>query len=856
MTGCGDDSGIGGTGAATWSGGGGQGGGGGGSAVTCLAAEGEPTPGSETWKDDAHQATVTVEGRETCGRSYRLETSAPRRDDLPGNPRTIVEAPSQPIARTGNDMFDALYALAIEESRESSVDSISNVAFNGGQPIPCPDGGCFETGRLWTYVWTRDTAYAMALGLASFDPRRAKSSLEIKTSLHRDGTRREIVQDTGTGGSWPISTDRVVWAIGAWELLKFLDGDERTAFRDLAFEAIKNTAEHDRSVIWDPRDGLYRGEQSFLDWREQTYPAWTATDPVQIGMSKSLSTNIGHLRMLEVAAALASEKGETDASSTFAGWASALRDAIRSELYLADARLFSTYAPTELDAAAVSRFDLLGSAFAVLFDVAEPQEAEGIVSSYPQLPKGPAVVWPQQQDTPIYHNRSMWPFVTAFWAKAAAKVGNASVTDHSIRSLMRGAALNLSNMENFEAVTGAAWLDDGAASGPVVNSQRQLWSVAGYLAMVQDIVFGLDASQTGLRFRPHISAELRETLFSGAESIALSNLSYRNKRLSVRVRFPAERAGTGFFEIATVRLNGKDIGADYVLANELEDDNVFEIDLAPGAASVGEMTLLEGSTIADYKNVFGPRTPSIVSVTEQNGLLAIAWDAAGEQDVTFDVYRDGERVAEALTTTSWTDTGSADHASVTHCYSVDSRFTSSGTTSQHARPVCHWGPADSRIQTYDAQQFTAEGGALVMNHGRFHYEDWGDPADTLTLAGVVPTSTGEHLLQVVAGNGAGDFSTGITCGVKAVEVWDGATLIGSGQLVMPHLATWSEWRDSSFVRVSLVSGTSYTIVIREDEASGNMSDLEHFSLYGGTGGVSGRFNKVNIAEVKLLAIGE
>ena len=41
---------------------------------------------------------------------------------------------------------------------------------------------------------------------------------------------------------------------------------------------------------------------------------------------------------------------------------------------------------------------------------------------------------------------------------------------------MRGAALNLSNMENLEVTTGKAWVEDGPYSGPVVNSQRQLSS--------------------------------------------------------------------------------------------------------------------------------------------------------------------------------------------------------------------------------------------------------------------------------------------------------------------------------------------------------------------------------------------
>src|SRR6185295_12513822 len=105
------------------------------------------------------------------------------------------------------------------------------------------------------YVWTRDTAYSVDLGLAALDPARALRSLDFKTSRRRGGAGAlEIVQDTGSGGSWPVSTDRVAWALGAWRVLEALDGLARTAFRDRAFEALKNTIERDRLVVWDSAD--------------------------------------------------------------------------------------------------------------------------------------------------------------------------------------------------------------------------------------------------------------------------------------------------------------------------------------------------------------------------------------------------------------------------------------------------------------------------------------------------------------------------------------------------------------------------------------------------------------------------
>ena len=828
-------------------------------AASCLPAEGTVGVGSNEWLDGSLAANVLVDDRDSCVRRYTLSTTAPLRDNLPANPRSVSELEGQPVLRTGHDLFDALYALAHEEAREGSVDAITNFAFNDGQSIPCAEGGCFETGRLWTYVWTRDTAYAVALGLGLIDPTRAKNSLEFKTSPRRDGTKRELVQDTGTGGSYPISSDRVVWALGARSILRLLDGESRAAFAKLALEAVSNTVERDRRVVFDPTDGLYRGEQSFLDWREQTYPAWTATDPVQIGMSKALGTNVGHLVALELAAELSTEQGDAARAATFTGWAKDLRAALRAKMWLPDEGQYSSFVPGPLDPAPARRYDLLSSALAILEGVASEAEARRIVDGYPHLPKGAPVIWPQQQDVRIYHNRALWPFVTAFWAKAAAKVGHAAAVEHAVRSLVRGAALNLSNMENFEAASGAAFVDDGPMSGPVVNSQRQLWSVAGYLSMVHEVLFGLETSTDGLRFSPRFPATLRSELFGSSASLALSNLRYRGKRVSVRLSLPSEGVGNGLLEVKAVKLNGSDVGTGFVAASMLGDDNLFEVDLGPGGGDAGKLTLLDDAAVAAYRNVFGPRTPSVdgLEVVGDRVTLDVSI-AESPDDVTFRVYRDGVAIADELpgTTSSFTDPGSAAHATRTYCYTVEARFKSSGNASQRAKPACWWGQGFSAIQTRDANQFATEGGTLVQNHGRWHFEGWGDADHTLTVANLVASRTGKHYVQVLAGNGAGGVDTGITCAVKLVEIRDGAKVVGSGQLAMPHLGTWDDWRDSSLVPVDLVAGKSYAVVIREDDASGNMSDLDHFALYGGAGGKGGRFNRVNIAEVKLLAVGK
>ncbi|HHH28963.1 MAG TPA: hypothetical protein ENK57_11555, partial [Polyangiaceae bacterium] len=811
--------------------------------VPCHPATGDGTSGSDSWIDGSESATVTLDDADSCARSYTLTTTQLLVDDLPQNPRTVSELDDQPVVRTGHDMFDALYALSLEEVRENGVDAISDWSFNGGQPIPCPPGGCFETGRKWTYVWTRDTAYAVLLSLGLLDPTRAKNSLAFKLSERRAGGDLQIVQDTGSGGSYPISSDRVVWALGAWEVLKYLEGSERQSFLDDAFEAMKNTAEHDRVVVYDAVDGLYTGEQSFLDWREQSYPGFTADDTVQIGMSKALSTNVGHLRLLEITAALATEKGEATAASKYQGWADQLRLAIADRLWLDDDGGFSTFIPSTLDRAPVRRFDLLGSALAVIAGVGSAAQRAQAVASYPHMPQGPPVMWPQQQFTPIYHNRAIWPFVTALWLKAAKDVQNAAAVTHGVRSLMRGAAINLSNMENFEAATGLPYKgDEGPDSGPVVNSQRQLWSVAGYASMVQDVLFGLEASQTGIRFVPFVPRQLRQELFGGAERIALSRLPYKGGRIAVILDLGAtDGSTTGALVAQTVRLNGVDVGTDFVDATSLTGDDVFEIVLGPASGASDDLTTLSDTEIAAYQNVFGPRTPAITGITLDGGDLGLSIDLGGESpaDVTIDVYRDGARIAQDLpgTTSYWVDP-TASQATTSHCYTVETRF-SSGTRSQHAKASCWWGAGFERIQSVGAQSFNAQGGTLVFNHGEWHHENWGDPDHSLTIAGVSPSYTGTHYIQLRAGNGAGPVDTGVTCAVKLVEVLDGNTVVGSGYAMMPHLGTWSVWKDSSFVAVDLDASKTYSIVIREDPRAINMSERDHFAIYDQIGGSGG-----------------
>jgi len=521
-----------------------------------------------SWQFDGDTVSVRATAQGVL-RSYTLSSTHTQRDQAPSE-RTINEREGDPILRSGVLLTDALFAMAVEEARQNAVEQISDDAFNG--VIDC---SCYQTGALWNWVWTRDIAYAVELGLAWIDPQRAANSLLFKLSRPKAGGGLQIVQDTGTGGSWPVSTDRVTWARGTMAVLRQIDHPE---LRAAAVEAMRNSAEWDRRYAYDARDGLYFGETSFLDWREQTYAAYTAGNVVEIAMSKSLNTNLNHLFLLR---SLEELTGEAHGSQ-------ALAERIDAVFY--DGATYRSFTGNPLNPAPVEQQDLLATSLAVL-DLGTHPEA---LTAYPFGAHGPPVIWPQQQQVPIYHNRAIWPFVTAYSVLAARRAGQGEIFSAGLNSLVRGAALNLSNMENLEVASGANWVEDGPFSGPVINSQRQLWSVAGFIGAVVEGVFGLRTEN------------------------------------GVRTAAPILPAGEWFREGAVLTLGG------------------FEARIGDGRLPAGTITQIASE---DWRDLFGARAPS---VTLEGAGDSVTLRFEGEEGATFTIYKDGIQVAQNATS-PWRD---------------------------------------------------------------------------------------------------------------------------------------------------------------------------------------------------------
>jgi hypothetical protein len=771
--------------------------------------------------------TVTVETATTSDglRRFMLASTQAQRDHGPQQ-RIVDEHPGAPRVQSPSLLFDALFALALDDARLNSVEQIRDDAYNGGRPIPCR---CFQTGEFWHYVWTRDLAYATHLGLAWVDPGRAASSLLFKTSGWRDGVAvpdgvpaglPQIVQDTGSGGSWPVSTDRVSWAFGAQAVLDHLQGDERRAFAARARAALQGTAEADRLAAFDAASGLYGGEQSFLDWRVQSYAPWITDHLARMAGSRALSTNVAHYQALRLLARLCQADGDAALAARYGGWADGLRQAIDRVFWLPDVQQYASLTSDGAMPVALHKFDLLGTALAVITGVAPPQRAAEALARYPHAPFGAPVIAPQQPGVPVYHNRAIWPFVTAYALRAAAQVQNPAVAGNAFDSLVRAAALNLSNMENLEWLTGQPRFDDG----PVINSRRQIWSVAGYLGAVAESVFGWQVAGDRLRIQPFLTTASRRALGDGATA-SLSGLSWQGRRVDIVLHLPAlpaPDAAPAYYPVRQLMLNGREVSGALAVQALTEEHNRVEIRFAapqPGDARLQRVPVVSPLDRTEPR-VVAPDVPRLQPPQFAADGVALQWSAPAHREaLQFNVYRDGRPVATGLAADHWTDSGAS--AGVAHVYEVEAVSRPSGLHSHLSEPM--------RLD-----------GGSVQRVGL---------GEVFALAAAGPVG-----FELSYDNHAYETQTGVTNAVHLLRVLDAqGQEVARGVVQMPHIEPVDgrhPLRLSTMVRAVLPAGR-YRVELQDFF---NMSALQSNASYGGPGGLTGPLNAAQVQAVQVVRL--
>jgi len=703
-------------------------------------------PGSPLELFDANHDGI-YEGTVSIATAY----TRPRATDGRARWARSIDISMYPQLASSQRMQDALYRLSLEELRQL-----------------VRDDGALSAGAKWPGVWTRDVSLSTVLSLAIVAPDAAKRSLLAKV----DSTGR-IIQDTGTGGSWPVSSDRMVWALAAWEVYAMTG---HRAWLAQSYDIARRSALADLHAVRDPSTGLFDGESSFLDWREQSYPRWM--QPADIYRSQNLGTNAVHYAAYRALSKMARVLGTPE--PRWKAIADSIQQGMNALLWQRDKGWYGQYRYGRTWLALSPRFEGLGASLAAIFGAAPAEQRDVLVRSAPVVAFGTPTIWPYIPGERLYHNATIWPFVTAYWTWAAASAGNTLAVQRGLDDATRSTALFLTNKENMVAAT-------GHYEGTALNSDRQLWSVAGMLASTYRILFGMRLEDDCLSFRPMVPPSYR-----GERT--LSGVHYRGATLTITVR--------GFGDsVSDARLDGAPI---------------TRVEIPESAAGAHTLVLTmngrwRASAVHEVPSRFAPGTP--IAVLRGHTL---SW-ARIPGAVRYAVYGDGVR--RGTTTATSTVLSASDRTLEYQVLAIDAAGDES-FLSEPARAAA----AISELRT------KPEGAALASRYAGFTgagYLPLTLDSNTSVRVPVRVDREGAYAIDVRYANGNGPVNTEDKVAVRTLLI-DGDT---AGVVVMPQrgAGNWTDWGWSNVLHAHLGAG-AHVLTLVYTPLDANMNRRENSAL--------------------------
>lgn len=734
----------------------------------------EDVHGEKIYKDD-------FKGVYIAGSSYPLNWDF---ENLPRTPRVELKDPDGDGIYEIELTFNAYDPDAHVKPKWSLHHDISkypvfscespllNAIYNMTLDELCQDieaDSTFRTGEKWGGVWTRDISYSIVLSLAMLEPEVAKISLMKKVKNGR------IIQDTGTGGAWPVSSDRVVWGLAAWKIYQFT-GDE--AWLKQSFEIIRNSVECDQKTIVDPATGLRRGESSFLDWRKQTYPLWM--EPIDIYSSLNLGTNAAHYQVLKVLGKMADQLGEPN---PWSDQAANLKGSINQHLWDEQKGYFGQYLYGREVHSLSPRAEALGESFTILFNVANADRKKKVLENTTLLEYGIPTIYPQIPNISPYHNNSSWPFVQAFWTLAATKEKDLNMVAYSYSTQLREAALFLTNKENMVA-------ENGDFAGTVLNSNRQLWSIAGQLGMNYRVLMGITPEMDGLYFAPTIPEGFRG-------KYNLKNFKYRQATLNISV----EGWGDGLFSF---KLDGKELES-HAVPTTLSGKHSIEMVMNRQGS---------GSKVLFAPFIMAPETPILNLENNQ-----LSWTKSDDA-VSYRLFKNGQML-QTVENTSF-DVKPASSPTEYQVLAIDSI----GTESFLSNPVSQL-PAND-VEKVEAESFNYKRQKEFSGYSGSGYVEFKLKKNKAFDFKMQVPEKGEYQLKFRYANGSGPINTDNKCGIRTLYQDD--QFVAS--LIFPQRGKdeWSNWGWSNSVNITLKRGTQHFSIRFEDWNTNMNGEVNRFLL--------------------------
>ena len=508
-------------------------------------------------------------------------------------------APNTPLA-------EAVYNLSMEETVINKFES--------------EFGTAFYTGETWRKVWTRDTAMACEFSLAAIYPEISLNCAKEKV-VHFNGFK-VFEEDTGTGGSYPVSTDKIITYLSVWEIY-LSTGDESVLeyFYDICLDNIKQ----DYNTVWDSESGLMKGETCGLDWRSQTYPDWMGNEVEEslanIAEGKAASVNMIYLGVLERMIKTAEILGKDDTAYLQAKY-DALYDAVTSRLWHDELGCYAAWEyPSYMGSPLAYKIDCIANGYALWFGIGTQEQLDSIAENYPLVTYGANVVYPNKQGDlehkdRIYHNRGVWPGWEAQLMLAGAEHGYDLLSEEIWNSCITAAATSLVNKEVVDFTTGEG-----------IHVNHQLWSIAATLSGYYKVLFGMIYDTDGITFEPYVPEWMEGPFY-------LNNYTYCDATINLSL------TGKGS-EIVSITVNGENVGTSYTLPFGATGNYTIDIVVSESEDEYTD----EAVNLNDEKNhVISPKMP-VATLTgntltwgAQSGCTYKVWTGSEYVDCTTNSY--------------------------------------------------------------------------------------------------------------------------------------------------------------------------------------------------------------------------
>ena len=611
---------------------------------------------------------------------------------------------------------------------------------------------------------THNLGYSSLLSLALIDPQAAQNSLMKRVSQGR------ILQDDGTGGSWPVTTDRAVWVLGAWEVY-LATGDKE--WLKQSYEVVRHSLSQDEAMIYDHTTGLVYGEASLPYCRKEVYPAWM--QPADIAQSECLSNNALFFRANEIASRIAQLCGDGGVAAHFKQVADAIKEGINNYLWIESAGYYGQYLYGRVNKTVSTRSETLGEALCIIFGIADAQRAQRIVNSIPSSPYGMTCFNPQIPDIYTLHNNAIWPHTQAYWLWASALTRCPQAVTHGLASVYRTTALMATNMENTDATTGTC--------NTAYNSGSALLSVAANLSIPLRVFAGINMNEEGITLQPLVPK-------GWMSKKQLTNLKYRKAILDITIQGYGDR-------VSAFYIDGKKLKEPFV-SSSMNGRHSVRIVMNDQFSRYDEHTVEPVN--------YSPHTP----IAWLDGATRMSWQQVqGAKE--YKILRNGSSIAiqpESNIEGNYYDIPVEEGFAEYQVVAVDSL----GVESFASEPLVRFGI--SNVRHYDMTAF-AEPTTLKSCQG---YSGNGAIEITSTsntridLRINVPAD-GTYLIDFRYSNGTGSPTSGNSCASRML--WYNGRRVGNVVFPQRGKDLWSNWGYSTPVVLKLKQGEQSLVLIYE-----------------------------------------